>query len=175
MIRSLLALGFNRDRQGAAYSMAPSRILAAASCRSTFGLVSRYGPGASRHLSEAFPRRDRARDMGRVPVARPDRSAWPHRRHRSGERPHLHHSEHPARGGAAAPRRARAIRQLSAATEPEPANLDHARAADPVHCVGARWGRAAAEREAEHRRRDACSPGQGSVSRDPGKFLWRGG
>ena len=59
-------------------------------------------------------------------------------------------------GGAAA-RRASAFRQLSATAESEPADLDDAGATERVHRMGARRGRAAAERQAEYRRRHAGS------------------
>ncbi len=55
MIRSLLALGFNRDETGAACSTAPFRISAAASCRSTFASASPCGPGASRPIISIRP------------------------------------------------------------------------------------------------------------------------
>ena len=59
---------------------------------------------------------------------------------RSAERPHLHHGEHPAWGGAAAARHASALRQLPATTKPKPADLDDARASNRLDRMGARRG-----------------------------------
>ena len=57
---------------------------------------------------------------------------------------------------------------------PNPQDLDDARSHDRVHGMGARWRRAAVERQAEHRRRHACPSGSGSLARDSGKLLRRG-
>ena len=86
---------------------------------------------------------------------------------------HLHHGEHAARRGAAAAGGEGALRQLPAAAEPEPAGVDHARAAARLHRLGARRRRAAARGDPAHSRRHAGGGGSGALPANSGERLWR--
>ena len=69
-------------------------------------------------------------DVGGAPVSWVDGSARRARRAGPGECAHLHHGEHAARAGTLPLADASAFRQLPAAAEPEPADLDDARPDD---------------------------------------------
>ena len=70
---------------------------------------------------------------------------------------------------------ARAVRQLPAAAQPQPAALDDARAADSALAAWVRDGARRRQRDAAHRRRHARPAGSGPLSRDPRECLWRRG
>ena len=107
------------------------------------------------------------------PVARPDRSARPPRRARSGQCAHLHPGEHAARRRATAASERAAVRHLPAAAQSQSAHLDHAGACSRRSPAGSRTAPAACERRAAHRRRLAGRAGPGAPAGDPGDQLQR--